>query len=135
MFLETIFLISGVGIALLLLTKMREIQKGRTPLLLRIISLGDSRMKDMSHQTAHLYSDTKESLKFFVEKQLPLHTKNTYNKLKATFDEKAAMLMNDVRGHKIFKKDGGISEYFKQMDEEVEKVEEDHFQNEENQVK
>lgn len=118
MFLQVLFLVSGVAIALVLFTKVRELQTGNTPFLLRVISLGDARMKDLSHRTAHIYTDKREELVFFLEKQLPLHTRNAFNKAKLILEEKIRILIDDIRGHRFMKKNEGITEFFKSIEEE-----------------
>ncbi|MDB5194138.1 MAG: hypothetical protein JWN50_152 [Parcubacteria group bacterium] len=128
MTLEIIFLASGAGLVVLLLTKMRQLSSKKDPLLLRVISLGDARMRDLSHQGAHFYADSKEDLEFFWKKSLPLHAKNTWNKVSQLAREKSQILVNDLRNTKLLKKDGDISEFFKAMSEqeiEIEAAEKD----------
>jgi hypothetical protein len=121
MVLQIIFLISGLCIFVLVFMKMRQLNTKQDPLLLRIISLGDARIRDLSHRGAHLYADTKEDLDFFWNKQLPLHTKNTWNKINLFLKEKSELLMSDLRDTKLLKKNGDISEFFKAMsDKEIE---------------
>ena len=139
MILEIIFLVSGLGIFVLLLTKMRQLKVGRDPLLLRIISLGDAHMRELSQRSAHLYADSKEELDFFFRKQLPLRTRNVWNKATGIIADKVKILENDLRNTKLFKKNGNISEFFKAMSDkeiEIEAAEEDlrNSQNEDNTV-
>jgi hypothetical protein len=117
MFLELLFLISGVCLAFLIFEKARTMKKDRGSLFLRVISLGDERMKDLSHRTAHLYADKKEDAIFFVKKQLPLHTRNIYNKSSAALKESANVIVGDLRGSRFLKKSDGLSEFFRSLSE------------------
>jgi hypothetical protein len=139
MALQIVFLISGLGIFVLIFTKMRQLSTKRDPLLLRIISLGDARIRDLSHQSAHLYADTKEELNFLIYKQLPLRARNLWNKITTIAKEKSEILVNDLRDTRLLKKNGDISEFFKAMSEkeiEIEAAEKDleDSQNEDNRV-
>lgn len=117
MVLTIIFLVSGALIALLLFTKVREMKTRRRPALLRVISLGDVHMKELSHRSAHFYADSKEDVKFFVEKQFPMHLKRAWGKTETFVLEKWHILAEDLRNAKVLKKTGNISDYFQSMNE------------------
>lgn len=113
---EIIFAVSGVLIIVLLLAKIREMKKQK-PLLLRLISLGDERARVIGHKGAHFYADSKEKADFFLNKQLPLHTKNFLNKSELFVQEQTAKLAESIRDSRLLKKDDGISEFFKSISE------------------
>lgn len=117
MILNIIFVVSGVMIFMLVSAKILEDKLKRKPLFLRLVSLGDERVKLWSEDFHHKYSEWKERAKFFVEKQLPLHTKSTLNKTTAMIKEKAEQYIGDIRGSKYLKKSDGISEFFKSLSE------------------
>ena len=117
MTLNIIFLISGLVITALIGTKIIEGRRKSKPLFLRMVSLGDERVRVASHKFAHKYSETKEKLNFFFVKQLPLHTKNSINKISTLIKEKTEKHIGNIRGSKFLKKSDGISEYFKSISE------------------
>lgn len=86
-------------------------------MLLRLVSLGDERVRHLSHELAHLYAEKKEKAHFFVNKQLPLHTRNILNKTSSTVKERVEKYVGDIRGSKFLKKSDGISEFFKSISE------------------
>lgn len=131
---EIIFLVSGLGIAVLLWEKMREERRQKSSLLLRLISLGDERMHRLSQLVAHAYADTKEDVQFFFRKQLPLHSKNFYYKSKTVIKERADLLIEDLRRTRFIKRKGGISEYFEALSEKENQEAEQASENEENRV-
>ncbi len=139
MALQIIFLVSGICLFVLIFTKMRQLSTKKDPLLLRIISLGDARIRDLSHRGAHLYADSKEDLNFFWKKQLPMHMRSISNKTNLFLKEKSELLVKDLRDTKLLKKNGDISEFFKAMSEkeiEIEAAERDieDSQNDDNKV-
>lgn len=125
MTLQVIFLVSALALTLILFTKMRAL-RGGDPILLKLISMGDERMRQLSHLVAHLYAEGKERASFFVQKQMPLHSKNLFYKSISILREKGKILGNDLLKSRLFfliesrlfkKKDRGISEYFKNISE------------------
>lgn len=116
MTLSILFFVSGGVVLLLLLTKMLEVRYKRSFFLLRLISRGDTRVRDLSHEGARLYSEGKERAEFFFKKQLPLHTKNFVNKAEIFIKEQAAVYAEKMRDARLLKpKNEGISEFFKTM--------------------
>lgn len=122
------FLFSGAMIVLLLLAKMWERKHDRAFFLLNLISLGDHRVRELSHETAHLYSETKERAIIYFTRQLPLRLKNTFNKTVAFARTKIDAYVGNIRGSKLLKrKNEGISEFFRsisEMEREVSSIEE-----------
>src|SRR5689334_5591114 len=108
-FFSILFVISGLFIAGLVSAKMVEMKRRKPLLPLKLISLGDHRVREWSHIAAHGYAEWKERGLFFLEKQLPLHSKNTMNKAKGFLKEKAEKYMGDIRNTKLLKKNEGIS--------------------------
>ncbi|MBX4200226.1 hypothetical protein KW790_02085 [Candidatus Parcubacteria bacterium] len=118
MVFQILFVISGAVIILLISAKVFEIKKRKSLLFLRLISHGDEHLRELSHQAAREYSEFKEDAEFFISKQLPLHSKNTYNKLVSFLQDKTHKYMGDIRGSKYFpQKSEGISEFFQSLSE------------------
>lgn len=117
MILNYIFLISGLALAALIGAKMLEDRRKAKPILLRLISLGDERVRNLSHGFARHYSELKERTGFFLGRQVPLHTRNFMNKVNAKVKEQAEKRIGDIRGSKLLKKSDGLSEYFKSISE------------------
>jgi len=124
MILPAIFYVSLVCIALLLLTKVREMRTHRQPFLLRVISLGDERMKELSQRSAHWYADRKEDLVFFFDKQLPMHSRRIWGKTQDLVLEKWNLLKSDLHEMRILKRSEGLSEFLQAKEEEKELHEE-----------
>ncbi len=117
MFLSIVFLICGVVIAALIGAKIVEGRNKRKPAILRLISLGDERTRDLTQRFAHFYSEKKAKMGFFIEKQLPFKTKTLINKANTYIKEKAEKHIGDIRGSKFLRKSDGISEFFKNISE------------------
>jgi hypothetical protein len=117
MILNIIFAFSGLIIAVLIGAKMWEEKHRRKPLFLRLVSLGDEHARHLSHELAHKYSEWKEQAHFFINKQLPLHTKNFINKTNTTVKERLDKHIGDIRGSRFLKRSDGISEFFKSLEE------------------
>ncbi|MEX0932441.1 MAG: hypothetical protein WDZ61_00915 [Parcubacteria group bacterium] len=130
MALTITFFISGVAIALMLFTKRVEMEHKRTFILLRAISRGDERVRSWAHRSAHLYSEGKEKASFFLVKQLPIRTRNLWNKTSSQAGELGAVYLDKIRGARILKStDEGLSDFFRNLSsresEEEKKGEED----------
>lgn len=117
MILNTIFALSGLSIAALILAKVWEDKHKRKPFLLRWVSLGDEHVRVWSHELAHLYAEWREKTHFFATKQLPLHSKNLINKAEALAKERMQKYIGDIRGSKFLKKNDGLNEFFKSISE------------------
>jgi len=117
MFLISVFGVSGVVVAVLIFLKMRELSTGRQSSVLGLISRSDHSFREKSHTFLLRYTDVKERMKFFLEKKLPLHAKNTYNKLRIVVGERIQKYAGNIRNSKFLKKNDGMSEFFKSMSE------------------
>ncbi|MHB1330535.1 MAG: hypothetical protein ACYCY6_01020 [Minisyncoccota bacterium] len=117
MLLNITFITSGIIIAALIMAKMIEDKIKRKPLLLRLVSLGDERVRVFTHELAHKYSDMREKVHFAIHKQIPLHSKNLLNKTKTALGEKFVEYIGDVRGSKFLSKSDGISEFLRSISE------------------
>lgn len=115
MFLNIIFITSGLVVVALIGAKLIEDKLKRKPFLLRLVSLGDERVRVFTHELAHKYSDVRERVHFAIHKQIPLHTKNILNKTKTAVGEKFVEYVGDIRGSKFLGKNDGISEFFKSI--------------------
>jgi len=117
MILNITFGFSGLVLVTLILAKMWEGKREKKPFILRWVSLGDERVRTSSHELAHRYTEVKEKTSFFIEKQLPLHTKNFINKTNTLIKEETQKRIGDIRGSKFLKKNEGLSEFFKSIGE------------------
>lgn len=120
MFLPILFAISGLVIVTLIGAKILEDKRKSKPLVLRLVSLGDERVRNWGIEFAHRYSDFKTQGHFFITNQLPLRSKNYFNKLVALAKEKFEERVGDIRGSKLLKKSDGLSEYLKSISEKNE---------------
>ncbi|MEK7227396.1 MAG: hypothetical protein AAB641_00705 [Patescibacteria group bacterium] len=109
------FIFSGIALATLTLTKRVEERRKTGVFLLKLISKGDERVRELHHKSLHLYSTGKEKTAFFVKKQLPMRSKNSLHKLYAKLSEQTKKYMGDIRDSRLLKKSDGISEFFKNM--------------------
>lgn len=112
-----IFAISGLVIVFLIHSKVAEEKKSEKPLMLRLVSMGDDHIRQASSETAHRYTEFKSRADFFLNKQLPLHTKNFVNKTNTVIKERVEKHVGDIRGSRLLKKSDGISEFFKAISE------------------
>ncbi len=117
MFLPITFVISGLIIVALVGAKMIEDSKKRKPLFLKLVSLGDERVRNATLDFAHKYSEWKERGHIYLTNQLPLRSKNLLNKVTALLKERLQRHVGDIRGSKFLKKKDGLSEYFKNISE------------------
>ncbi|MBX4195635.1 hypothetical protein KW796_01605 [Candidatus Parcubacteria bacterium] len=115
MTLNIIFIISGLALGTMIWAKVWEDKHRKKPILLRLISLGDERVRTVSHELAHRYSEWKDQADFFLHKQLPLRTRNFINKTNTVIKEEAIKRIGDIRGSRFLKKSDGISEFFKSI--------------------
>lgn len=117
MTLNIIFAVSGLAIVLIITAKIVEEKFRRKPFLLRLISRGDERARILSQEMAHGYTDIKERINFFINKQFPLQARNFINKTNSLIKSEAEKRIGDIRGSRFLKKSDGISEYFKSISE------------------
>jgi len=113
----TLFILSGTAIATLLLAKRVEEKRRKTNFILKAISKGDERFRTIHHKSIHSYSIGKERLAFWLKKQLPMRSKNLWNKFQALVAQTADKYMGDIRNSRLLKKPDGISEFFKNISE------------------
>ena len=112
-----IFATSGMVIVLLAVTK-RAGEKRKKPFLIStIISKGDAHIRRLYHRMVHLYSESKEKTLFFFQRQIPIHSRNSFNKFLYFLREKKGQYANNMRDSRLLKKPDGISEFFKSMSE------------------
>lgn len=117
MFFNIIFILSGLVMVSLVIAKILEEKSKGKPALLRLVSLGDERVRKVTVEFAHLYADWREKINIYLTNQLPLRTKNLLNKVTTVVKEKFVEHVGDIRGSKFLKKSDGISEYFKNISE------------------
>jgi hypothetical protein len=117
MVLVYIFIFSGLVLALLLVAKRVEEKKRKTVFVLKLISKGDERVRELHHEAVHFYSIGKEKAQFFIQKQLPRYSKSSLNKVLARVEENLEKYLLSLRDSRLLKKSDGISEFFKTMSE------------------
>ncbi len=116
MALTIIFALSGVGIILLILVKLRALQTKKPAILLGLISLGDHRVRNVYQKTTHHYSEVKEKGRVLVTKQIPMHSKNLLNKAETLVKEKSEKYLGNIRNTRLLNnKREGLSEFFKNL--------------------
>ena len=114
----SIFILSGAGIIILTLAKrLEEKRRGAPTLILRAVSRGDERVRNLHHKALHHYSVSKDKFGFWFKKQLPLKLKIAWNKLEAELKERGASYLGDMRNSRLLKKPDGMSEFFKTISE------------------
>lgn len=110
-----IFNVSGLAMILLLVTKKVE-EKRRKPFFIsNVISKGDIHIRGLYLRVVRFYSEGKEKALLLLEKRIPLHSKNSLNKLLTFLREKRERYINEMRDSRLLKKPDGISEFFKNM--------------------
>ena len=112
-----IFTISGLGIITLFIAKIISDRREKPFFVLEIISKGDKYVRELYHRGIHLYSEGKDVGWVFFKKQVPLHSKNIWNKTLSFVNEKKVEYLNNMRDSRLLKKSDGISEFFKNMNE------------------
>lgn len=110
-----IFTISGLAISILIVAKKFEQKRRKTFLIFKLISKSNIRLRRLYHTLVHLYSEGKEKVSFFLKRQIPLHSKNSSNKLFSYLVAKKEKYINNMRDSRLLKKSDGISEFFKNM--------------------
>jgi hypothetical protein len=116
MFTTTAFAVSGTAILVFLLTKVIEKRSEKTFFLSRWISNGDTHMRNLSHRFTHFYSEFKERSQFLFQKQIPMHTKKTWNKISTKIEETVSENLVKMRGIKSMgSNQQDISEFFKSI--------------------
>lgn len=118
MFSFFVFILAGVAIATLTVAKRFEIKSSaeRRIFILRAVSRGDERARDLYHKSLRFYSEGKIKAVFFFKKQLPVRIKIYTNKSVAWFQARFEERFGDVRGSRFIKREG-ISEFFKNISE------------------
>lgn len=121
MFSIFVFILAGVVLAALILAKMYEMKGSsinrQKVFMLRAISKGDERARDLYRKSLHLYSDGKHKALFFLEKQLPTKAKIYTNRVLAKLAEVSEERFGNIRNSRFLEKREGISEFFKSISE------------------
>lgn len=115
--LTTIFILSGLCIAILLIAKRIEEKKKKPVFILNLISKGEVHARELHHRAVHYYSNGKDKAYLIVKKRLPMYSRSSLNKALAIFEERAKKHLENLRDHRLLKKSDGISEFFKNMSE------------------
>ena len=117
MIITSLFAFSGLSIILLLVAKRLEEKQKRIFFISNAISKGDTRIRGLYLKIVRLYSEGKEKISFFCKKQIPIHSKNSLNKLLIFIRKRREQYVVSMRDAKLLKKSDGISEFFKNMSE------------------
>ena len=112
-----LFAVSGVAIITITAAKRMGERKKTTVLILRLISLGDERLRGLHHEALRHYSSGKDKFGFWFKKQLPLKLKSFLNRFLTYAREKSVEYLGDMRGSRLLKRSDGISEFFKNISE------------------
>ena len=115
MIVVSIFTISGLVMVLLLVAKKLEEKRRRPFFILKAISKGDIHIREFYHHAVRLYSEGKEKALFFFKRRIPIHSRNSLNKLLSFLREKREQYVGNMRNSRLLKKSDGISEFFKNM--------------------
>ena len=110
-----IFIISGLAIVVMLSTKKLGEKRKKSFFILEAISKGDIHARDFYHKAIHLYSEGKQKTSFLFKRQIPIHSKNSFNKLLSFIKEKREQYVGNMRDSRLLKKSDGISEFIKNM--------------------
>lgn len=110
-----IFIISGLSIVALIVAKRLEEKRKKPFFISTAISKGDIYIRELYHRTIRFYSEGKEKTSFFFKKQIPIHSKNSLNKLISFLKEKREQYVGNMRDSRLLKKPDGISEFLKNM--------------------
>lgn len=117
MIITSFFAVSGFSIILLLVSKRLEEKRKKTFFISNIISKGDTHIRELYQKVVRLYSEGKETISFFYKKRVPIHSKNSLNKLLIFLRKRREQYIVSMRDSKLLKKPDGISEFFKNMSE------------------
>ena len=117
MIITSLFAFSGLSIILLLVAKRLEEKRKRIFFISNAISKGDTRIRGLYLKVVRLYSEGKERISFFYKKQIPIHSRNSLNKLLIFIRKRREQYVVSMRDAKLLKKSDGISEFFKNMSE------------------
>jgi hypothetical protein len=117
MFSFALFVLSGVVIAALLVAKIIELRGNKPIFILRAVSKGDERARDLYHKSLKLYSDGKVKLVFFVQRELPVRAKIYLNKGLSWTQERLEEYFGNVRNSRLIDRREGISEFIKNISE------------------
>ncbi len=115
-----LFGISGVAIATLTVAKRIELRKRRTLPLLKAVSRSDEHLRSFYHSILKWYSGGKHKLIFLIKKQLPLRIKNQVNRVLCYLRDLGGKYFGNIRNSRAIRREGDISEFFKNI-KEVEK--------------
>src|SRR3989344_4314724 len=110
-----IFAISGTAIITLLVAKKFEEGREGRLFIFCWITKGDAHIRCWHHKVLRWYSEGKEKISFIAKRQVPIHSKNLFNKLVTYLKEKRDQYENNMRNSRLLKKPAGISEFFKSM--------------------
>lgn len=112
-----LFVIAGLGLAALTLSKRFELKRKHKGLLLKAISRGDEQARRLYHEALRFYDEGTHKASFVIKKQLPLKAKSYFNKFVAFMKERGEERFGNIRNSRFIKKNEGISEFFKNISE------------------
>lgn len=129
MFSFFVFILAGVALIAMTVAKRFEMRdsESRKILILRLISKGDERVRNLYHEGLRFYSDGKLKAVFFMKKQLPARAKIYATKNLSWIRARFEARFGDMRNSRLIKREeGGVSEFFKNISEIEKKTGELH---------
>lgn len=111
----TIFAVSGIMIILLTVAKGLSGRRGKNFFILRAISRGDTYARRVYHLVIHFYSESRDRILFFLQKQIRMHMRNSWNKMLAFVHNRRDRYLNQMRDSKLLKKQEGISDFLRNI--------------------
>ena len=115
MYLIAIFGISGLSILVLLTAKLIEEKRRKQIFVLGIISMGNESVRRYSRFITHKYSEFKTRLDLTLTKRLPNQFKVLSNRAGNFLKEYVEYYTEKARNSRLLKRNGGISEFFKNI--------------------
>jgi hypothetical protein len=110
-----IFGLSGLAIILLMITKWLQEEKHKNVTILNAISKGNVQIRKLHHLLVYFYDVGKAQVLFIFKIQIPLHSKNIFNKLVTFLKKQKERYVMSMRDSKLLKKHDGLSEFFQNM--------------------
>ena len=110
-----IFSLSGLAIIVLMVTKWLEEKRNTHFFILKAISKGNIQTRKFYHLLVYFYDTGKEQILFVIKKQIPLHSKISFNKLLSFLKHGREKYFVSMRDSRLLKKSDGLSEFFKNM--------------------
>lgn len=113
-FTFVIFCISLLGTAIMLLLKLYENKYGKKTLISRL-SIHDEKVGETIDQIKRQVDESKERIIIFTTTKLPAHAIHKAIQVKEIIKERYDKMAPNIRGSRILKPGGKVSEYLKEI--------------------